>query len=49
MGDKSDLPFPLTRTDYNLLALTDEEYTPMSWEYCKEVIGKYPLSVVAWM
>jgi hypothetical protein len=35
------LPFYLTPEDLEVLSMTDEEYTPLSWEFIKDVIGIY--------
>jgi hypothetical protein len=32
-------PFHLTPEDLKVLSMTDEEYTPLTWEFIKEVIG----------
>jgi hypothetical protein len=33
------LPFHLTPEDLQILSMTDEEYTPLSWDFIKDVIG----------
>jgi hypothetical protein len=40
MGEiDSTQPFHVTDEDKRVLALTDDEYPLLSWEFCKEVIG----------
>jgi hypothetical protein len=36
------LPFYLTPEDLEVLSMTDEEYTLLSWDFIKDVIGNYP-------
>jgi hypothetical protein len=40
MGEvQTSQPFPLTAEDVAVLKQTDEEYTLLSWEFIKDVIG----------
>lgn len=39
-GDLETLPFELTDLDKQILAQTDEEYQPLSWEDVKRIIGR---------
>lgn len=32
-------PFPLTAVDRSVLAMTDDEFHPQSWEDLKQIIG----------
>ena len=36
--------FPLTDLDRKILSMTDEEYTPHTWENLKEIIRTYHFS-----
>lgn len=48
MKENGDLvePFQLTAEDIANLKKTDDEYTLMTWEYVKEVIGRHMTPVL---
>lgn len=43
-AQEAPLPFNLTDLDRQILAQTDEEFHPHSWDELKQIIGKSPIS-----
>lgn len=39
------LPFNLTDLDREILAQTDEQFQPHTWEELRQIIGKFPTSM----
>lgn len=37
--DDTPAPFPLTAVDRSVLAMTDEEFQPHTWDDLKQIIG----------
>jgi len=44
--DNTPSPFPLTAVDRSLLAITDDQFQPETWENLKQIIAEHNLSVL---
>ncbi|EXJ54473.1 hypothetical protein A1O7_09813 [Cladophialophora yegresii CBS 114405] len=45
-SDNTPSPFPLTAVDRAVLAMTDEEFHPHTWDELKQIIAEHNLSVL---
>jgi len=45
--DKQPPPFPLTERDKWLLSISDDEFTPHSWDNLKQIIGEQEMAGVS--
>ncbi|OQV00198.1 hypothetical protein CLAIMM_05730 [Cladophialophora immunda] len=44
--DNTPSPFPLTAVDQSVLAMTDDQFHPHTWEELKQVIAEHNLSIL---